>query len=425
MAIQKRNLLCLINKENLELGQKLLYDPYKGILVNFVELATDKDKIDFDPVSKAFNGLLSISQELRHYYESLLGVTSYFQASKGGRGRYIEKKFSSAIETCSLDIKLSNFPTWLTNPVLYRKRGIFTIQGLTRTEKAQLRTTEWDWIGADDQTTDLGNYLANDNTIVLVELKNRTDSGGTSARREIWTNKFGALLDLIFDTVNKLYRRGNNQFSLLELLNYFEIRNIEIYLAILFNVDGSPASVEGDRSKGFYSSSVEGYRELRGRLQELEESNTIEVIREDSNCFTVTFEILQTNNISVTFGSLYGDQVSAKLFRDGDSITDLLLLRYDDIWLSLLTVIFERTLLLKHNQNCMTKLRYIMSRDHSARILYENTITSEGTEASISSFVNYLIRDYASHFPNTLVPSGREKDEYIGDVVQVLAASES
>ncbi|MEM3488055.1 MAG: hypothetical protein QXO75_00090 [Nitrososphaerota archaeon] len=188
MGIKKRKLLCIRKKENLDLGHLLLYKPYKNILINFENLMTDPKFIEFDPVSKVFSGLESVSEDIKHYYESLLGVTSYYQASKGGRGKYIEKKLSSVIETCSLDIKLNELPIWLTYPSLHRKKGIFTFEELSSEEKSILRKSEWDWLGGkeDDETIDLGNILEKEKRVIFVELKNRIDSGGTAARREIW-----------------------------------------------------------------------------------------------------------------------------------------------------------------------------------------------------------------------------------------------
>jgi hypothetical protein len=94
MRIKKRNLLCIKRREGLDLGHMLLYNPYKNMLQNFVELMINPKAIEFDPVSKVFSGLESVSEDVKHYYEALLGVTSYYQASKGGRGKYIEKKLS-------------------------------------------------------------------------------------------------------------------------------------------------------------------------------------------------------------------------------------------------------------------------------------------------------------------------------------------
>jgi len=133
--IIKRNLLCVKQKENLELGELLLYEPYKNILQNFVDLATRIEAKDFDPVAKVYDGLLSVPPEMKEYYEALLGVTSYYQHSQGGRGKYIEKKIASAFESCSLDIKLSELPLWLEFPVLHKKKGIFTLNGLVERKK--------------------------------------------------------------------------------------------------------------------------------------------------------------------------------------------------------------------------------------------------------------------------------------------------
>jgi len=90
--ITKRNLLCVKAKNKLDLGRILLYEPYKNILVNFKELYIDVNVKDFDPVAKVYNGLLSVPSEIREYYEALLGVTSYYHHSQGGRGKYTEKK---------------------------------------------------------------------------------------------------------------------------------------------------------------------------------------------------------------------------------------------------------------------------------------------------------------------------------------------
>lgn len=154
-------------------------------LINFQKLCTDVNAKDFDPVAKVYDGLLSVPSEIREYYEALLGVTSYYHHSQGGRGKYIEKRIASSFETCSLDIELSNLPFWLEYPYLHKKKGIFTQQGLSSEEKKTLRTIEWDWLGDKDVSTDVGSIIQDEKTMVLVELKNRVDTGGTAGRREI------------------------------------------------------------------------------------------------------------------------------------------------------------------------------------------------------------------------------------------------
>ena len=160
--IIKRNLLCIKQKEKLELGELLLYEPYKNILQNFEELATKMEAKDFDPVAKVYDGLLSVPAEIKDYYEALLGVTSYYQHSQGGRGRYIEKKIASTFESCSLDIRLSELPFWIEYPALHKKKGIFTLNGLTTEEKRIIRKIPWDWIGERDESTDVGTIIRNE-----------------------------------------------------------------------------------------------------------------------------------------------------------------------------------------------------------------------------------------------------------------------
>jgi hypothetical protein len=65
--IAKRNFLCVKAKEKLDIGQILLYEPYKNILVKFKELCTDIDAKDFDPVAKVYDGLLSAPSDIREY----------------------------------------------------------------------------------------------------------------------------------------------------------------------------------------------------------------------------------------------------------------------------------------------------------------------------------------------------------------------
>ena len=73
-------MLCLKQKDTLSPGHLFLYEPYKNILRNFLELATTKEAKDFDPVAKVYHGILSAPPEIRDYYEGLLGITSYYQA---------------------------------------------------------------------------------------------------------------------------------------------------------------------------------------------------------------------------------------------------------------------------------------------------------------------------------------------------------
>jgi len=416
--IKKRNILSVKKKENLDIGMILLYEPYKNILVNFKELSTNVNAKDFDPVAKVYDGLLSVPSDIREYYEALLGVTSYYHHSQGGRGKYIEKKIASSFETCSLDIELSKFPFWLEHPTIHKKKGIFTQQGLSPDEKKILRTIEWDWLGDRDVSTDVGSIIQDEGSVVLVELKNRVDTGGTAGRREIWTSeKFGIFVEY-FKSNKKLFRKSDREYSLPELLESFNIKTFEIYIGVLFDTGDRPATVESDKTNGFYSSSKKGFQYLQKLVKQ---SSTIKIINEDPENLQMELG-LNYSDLKVKIGALYGDEITLKLFRKSLPVSNLLLLRYDDIWLSLLITIEERAILLKHQKNFTTTFLDLLSRDRDLRIKYDAVINSECRETELNAIVDYLLNKYAIIFEDKMLPAGKNKAEYLADVIQVLCA---
>lgn len=419
--ITKRNLLCVKAKEKLDLGMILLYEPYKNILVNFKELCIDVNAKDFDPVAKVYDGLLSVPVEIREYYEALLGVTSYYHHSQGGRGKYIEKKIASSFETCSLDIEISKLPFWLEYPELHKKKGIFTQQGLSQEERRIFRTVEWDWLGDRDVSTDVGSIIRDERTIVLVELKNRVDTGGTAGRREIWTSeKFGIFVEYLSSN-KKLFRNNNREFSLAELLEHFEIETFEIYIGILFDKGDSPATIQSDKTNGFYSSSKQGFEYLKNLIKQ---SPTISIVKEDSENLQMDLS-LTYSNLKVKIGAVYGNDITSRLFRKSLPVSDLLLLRYDDIWLSQLITIDERAILLKNGRNYMTTFLDLLKRDRDLRIRYDDLIKSECEKIELEKIINYLLDKYSADFENRLLPAGKDKEGYLTDIIQVLCACEA
>jgi len=244
-----RNFLCIKDKSRLPNEDKLLYQPYKNIIVNFFDLATNKLAIEFDPISRAFSGIDNADKDIKNYYEAMLGITSYYQASKGGRGKYVEKRFASVADFCNLGIQIKKIPLWLEQPTLVRKKSL-SIDELSREENSKLRLSSWDWIGNDKEdniTTDLGSIFRN--SISYLELKNRIDSGGTSARREVWDTKFKKIINLISNN-KKIFKNNEKKYSLLDIYYYFKINTIGLNLGILFNIDGSPATKEMDKIGG-------------------------------------------------------------------------------------------------------------------------------------------------------------------------------
>lgn len=419
--ILKRNLLCIKKKEKLELGEFLLYEPYKNILRKFVDLVTRVEAKDFDPVAKIYDGLLSAPPEIKEYYEALLGITSFYQHSQGGRGKYIEKTIASAFESCSLDIKLSEFPLWLEHPTLHKKKGIFTINGLSTREKEIIRKTPWDWLGDKDESTDVGTILAKEKTVVLAEVKNRVDSGGSAARREIWTSqKFGVIVNYLLRN-EEIYRKDDKKFSLATLLNFFDIRTLELFIGILFDKGDRPATITSDKRNGFYSSSKEGFLFLSNYIKT---NKKVKILNEDLENLKIEVS-LPNYSLNLKIEALYGDDVTLKLFRKKSSVSDLLLLKYDDIWLSQLLAIDERTCLLKYGKNFLTIFKNLVKRDKNLRILYANLINQEGDIKNLKKIIKYLFEKYSNLFANILISKDKNKEEYLADVIQMLAAAEA
>jgi len=143
--IVKRNLLCIKKRQKLKAGDLLLYEPYKTKLRNLVDLATRLEAKFFDPVSAIYDGLGSVPKEIKSYYEALTGVTSYYQASKGGRGTYLEKKLASEAPLCCNKVTLSDLPIWLERPQVCKKAKLFGEDALAANERRTLKNTKRKW----------------------------------------------------------------------------------------------------------------------------------------------------------------------------------------------------------------------------------------------------------------------------------------
>lgn len=416
----KRNLLCVKQKENLDLGHLILYEPYKKILINLRNLAIDISAKDFDPVSKVYDGLLSAPREIKNYYESLLGITSYYSHSQGGRGKYIEKKIASSFDMCSLDFELKKLPFLFEHFDIHKKKGIYTMEGLTKEEKRLFRTSKWDWIGNRNVTTDISTIIRTENTLILCELKNRVDTGGSAARREIWTSeKFGIYVNYLKSN-EKIFKTNKKEYSLIEMLEYFNINRLEIYIGILFDITDNPATIQTDISNGFYSSSKQCYDNL---VATISDTDIFHIIENDDYNLSVNFSINRTE-LKVKIGALYGNEITSTIFRRQFPVSELLLLKYDDIWFSLLLSIDERTNLLKFKNNYTTTTLELVDRNRTLREKYYELINSECAEAFLETFVKYLIENYNENYNENMIPRGMNKELYLADIIQFLIATE-
>jgi len=422
MDIVSRNLLTIKDDKKLPESERILYEPYKNIVSELFDFAVDARKGSFDPVYRAFVGLESISHELRHYYESLLTITSYFHASKGGRGRYIEKRISSVLSDCVTDVELKSFPEWMMYPEIWHKKGIWGESALSRDEKSLLRNQPWDWTGEKSVKFDLGRFDSSKGLVALLELKNRVDSGGTAARREIWTNKFVPFLDLVTDSSAKLFRREDLAFCLSEFFHEFGVKKIAMYAGILFGLDGLPATVAKDQSAGgFYSSNCEGFQILMARLAR--KSNVKITARDDVNCH-VEFNV-HPGALSVAIGTKYGDDVTEALLGQRLSVSNLLGLRYDDIWLSLLTALREREILLREGKNLCTIILKLFEASYDLRKFLDDLIREEGALDKLSGLVQRLTSRRDIDMPWVMASYEDSPEQVLADCILFIACAKS
>ncbi len=401
-----RNILTIKESNSLSDHDYFLYAPYKNITRNLYELSTDKNQGQFDFIYKEFNGINNA--EDKHYYEAFLGITSYFQASKGGRGKYIEKKLAAVDENCCIDNKISDLPKLLLFKEIMRKSKLFGKEKLDASEKKSLRLCPWNFIAQNDATTDLC-YIQG-NTISFLELKNRVDSGGVASRREIFDNKFRQILNYFIEK-EKVFEYKNTKYQLLDFYRYFKINKLRLSLGILFNTDGEYATKEYDSQYGFYSSSKECFIRLKHYL----ENNDIYIDKININ--NLFLNLTLDKNLTIEISSVYGHEISNYLYQKKVDLNSLIKNKYDDIWLFQLLAIDERTNLLKYHDNIILSLKRHISSSYQFKKLIDNFINNYNTDL-LESFLKDL------SINEELIPKGRQKEKYLMDILYFIIANE-
>ena len=218
MPVIQRNMLCLKQTDKLTIEERWLREAYSNILTKLVEGALSKVVIikeggqrkrimEFDPVARSFHGIDRVREGYdKHFFEALLETTSYYHASKGGRGAFIERILAhKSGGSAMIGLTLKDLPTWLKLPDLVRKKKLYG-EDLTENERERLRQEQsrWEWIGRINPKVNLWNRFGS--KLILLEIKNRVDSGGTAAREEALSKKFKVILELLINN-ESLYKR--------------------------------------------------------------------------------------------------------------------------------------------------------------------------------------------------------------------------
>jgi hypothetical protein len=170
-------MLLLQNLSTLNREEIWLRGAYVNIVSNLLKYAKDRSS-NIDPFAAKFLGIDAVENSMEEY-RAFMEVTSYIWASKGGRGALMEKIIAAAAGTTSAKgILLSATPKWIASV-----KGIQDIK-------------EWKTTGSDPKLKfDLLNVIGD--RLVILEIKNRVDSGGTAAREEALAKKFIKLAQMI------------------------------------------------------------------------------------------------------------------------------------------------------------------------------------------------------------------------------------
>jgi len=325
-------MLLLQNPSTLSREEFWLREAYTNIVSNLLKYATDPSS-NIDPFAAKFMGLEAIENN-KDEYRAFMEVTSYFWGSKGGRGALIEKIVAAAAGiTAANGIRLSKIPEWMASV-----KGIKDVK-------------EWKVTGSDPKLKfDLLNVI--DDRLVFLEIKNRVDSGGTAAREEALAKKFLKLAEMIQNGVS-VYVGDGVDMDIAQAFLGLGIKRLEMHAGFLFNVKGDEATIEDDRSNGFYTQSKrlleEYFRRHNNRFSiKITYDPSTQRLTFEKDGLVVLVDLLYGSNVTRTFTHEQLDlpKVMNKVFRR----------KWDDIWLSVKMAISQRTLLLRDGNNIINEI---------------------------------------------------------------------
>jgi hypothetical protein len=222
----------------------------------------------------------------------------------------MEKIMAAAAGTTAANgLLLSNTPKWIAS-----------IKGI--------QDQAWKSTGSDPKLKfDLLNIIGD--RLVFLEIKNRVDSGGTAAREEALAKKFLKLAEMIQNGI-PVYIVDGVDMDIAQTFLGLGIKRLEMNEGFFFNVKGDEATIEDDRSQGFYGQSK--------RLLE-------EYFKKHNNRFSVRLNYdaisqklsFQKDGLSVNINLLYGSDVTKSFTNEqldlGKVLDKVFRKKWDDIWL--------------------------------------------------------------------------------------------
>lgn len=413
-----RRLLLLKEYSVLTPEEQTLYRSYKNRVVSLIEYSKNPLYAEWSFPFEIFHNLTPENltpKELYGFYRALFDVTSYYQHDTAGIAKFGNALISNLgpAENLVTELHLKHLPSKL------------------------LGSSGYEWIGTagDDVTTDIVNKV--NGTLIFLEFKFRVDSGCTAGRREVWETKFLKIVQHIV-TGKRLFRRGSTQQSLCEVLKRAGINTVEFYIGILFDIKGNPATVEEDKKFICFGGMRESYKRVLAYLSQNDiKYREIKPSDPNTEAFLIEFDF---NGIKVKMGAKYANSAIDSLFKGkGKDLASVKMLInsliYDDLWLSQLVAISERSILLTCENNYLISIENLLKSDLNIRkkakkfsqIRYAQ---EEKALEILEDLVQTIMKNYKNRFVNLPIPimvllmQAYAKDysleDYVADIVQLL-----
>jgi hypothetical protein len=329
-------------------------------------------------------------------YQALLEVTSYIWASKGGRGALLEKIIASlGGPYSSHNLSLTRLINILSSKNNSSKRS----DRLKWLIKTDIKKMKFDMVN-----------IVND-TLIIFELKNRVDSGGTAARQEALT-KLITICKTIEDE-KRIFVHNSIEYDFEETLLLLGIRKMEMHMGLLYNLYGKEATIADDRKDGFYSSS-------KTRLKEYaNEDHLAAQVTLDENTLRL---YLQKGKLLVSVGMLYGNDV-INSFTGKQSSLDIIMEKvfsksWDDIWLVLNLAISQRATLLEYKKNQITEIKRLKENDQEFNTIYKRFCDKPSDPVVLRDIVNSI----QSKADFSEIPEISRDDTYLADCLYAFAS---
>lgn len=255
--------------------------------------------------------------------------------------------------------------------------------------------------------------------LIILELKNRVDSGGTAAREEALSKKFFAVSRAI-ESEDKIFRYQGKDYNFAEMLSILGINKIEMILGFLFNINGKEGTIDGDRSRGFYSSSK---THMKNYVNE-PHPNITNLLFHAQDKLGLTFK---RHPLQISIMMLYGNEVIRRFTSRRYDISKIMekvfAVVWDDIWLVLNIVIQQRATLLVHGNNYIRYLMYLKENDKYFDEMFIKFCHDSADSKTLFNLINYISNKESIPAPNSSqLNPGQNNNEYLADCLYAFAS---